>query len=171
MKLSAILIFLVSITHGQSILLKDNLRLTPNGKIIGQLEPGSEITVMEDEGDWVKISVEGYVWKASTSLGIEEAAQLEDLDLIIEDAIIAISGKHDSYNRKLRRELSSPDYSKYSELEFMVWAYMQSIWDRYENKYGTSGAEWRVFSEAARKFKLELSEVERIFQKVDNVVF
>ena len=92
-------------------------------------------------------------------------------ETIIKKAISATYGSSDSYHLKLRRELQNPNYSKYSKENFMIWAYMQSIWDEYETLYGVSGAENKVFESAANKFGKSKSQVITIFHKVDNKVF
>ena len=46
---------------------RENLRLSPNGTKIGELIQGAELKVLEDRGAWLKVQVEGWIWKESTS--------------------------------------------------------------------------------------------------------
>ncbi|GEM_PF-4033029 len=49
------------------------LRDGPNGKKIGTLMKGVEVDQTEKEGNWVKISVQGWVWKQAIEFGqVEE---------------------------------------------------------------------------------------------------
>ena len=45
----------------------ENLRIAPSGEVIGKLSAGTKITSIREEGNWVKIRVEGYIWKPSLS--------------------------------------------------------------------------------------------------------
>ena len=43
----------------------ENIRLTPNGDIIGIVIVGTKLNVLKEEGQWVKVQMEGYIWKPS----------------------------------------------------------------------------------------------------------
>ena len=43
----------------------ENFRSSPSGNILGKLNAGTSINVIKEEGNWVKVQVEGYVWKPS----------------------------------------------------------------------------------------------------------
>jgi hypothetical protein len=43
----------------------ENLRATPNGERIGQLEPGTRLRALSIRGDWREVEVEGWVWTRS----------------------------------------------------------------------------------------------------------
>lgn len=45
----------------------ENLRVLPNGAIIGELVQGTKLNIKEEKGNWVKVSVDGWIWKPSTS--------------------------------------------------------------------------------------------------------
>ena len=47
-----------------------NFRDAPNGNKIGGLNSGTKLDVLEQKGDWVKVSVEGWVYKPLTSNSI-----------------------------------------------------------------------------------------------------
>jgi len=47
---------------------RENLRLSPNGTKIGELIQGAQLKVLEDRGAWLRVQVEGWIWKESTSL-------------------------------------------------------------------------------------------------------
>jgi uncharacterized protein YgiM (DUF1202 family) len=38
-----------------------NVRANPGGEVIGQVEAGQEVTVLETDGDWVRIEG-GWIW-------------------------------------------------------------------------------------------------------------
>jgi hypothetical protein len=48
--------------------IRENLRLSPNGTKIGELLQEAELEVLEDRGAWLRVRVEGWIWKESTSL-------------------------------------------------------------------------------------------------------
>ncbi len=58
----------------------ENFRAEPNGTILGQLEPGTPLRVVAEEGNWLQVTVEGYVWTRSMQL-LDDG----DLDLIISE--------------------------------------------------------------------------------------
>lgn len=43
----------------------ENLRIAPSGAVIGKLNAGTKITSIQEEGNWVKVNVVGYIWKPS----------------------------------------------------------------------------------------------------------
>lgn len=45
----------------------ENLRDTPNGKKIGSLEKGTVMVVLKESPKWVKVRVEGWIWKGSVT--------------------------------------------------------------------------------------------------------
>ncbi len=45
----------------------ENFRSSPGGKIMGRLNGGTKLKVVSEEGQWVKVQVEGYVWKPSVT--------------------------------------------------------------------------------------------------------
>lgn len=45
----------------------ENLRDAPKGEKLGTLAQGTQMTVLETQGNWVKVSVEGWIWQASTT--------------------------------------------------------------------------------------------------------
>jgi uncharacterized protein YgiM (DUF1202 family) len=45
----------------------ENLRDAPKGERLGTLAQGTKMTVLETEGNWVKVAVQGWIWKASTT--------------------------------------------------------------------------------------------------------
>lgn len=46
---------------------QENIRLSPNGSIIGQVKKSTELTVLDKQGKWIKVAVIGWIWEASTS--------------------------------------------------------------------------------------------------------
>lgn len=44
---------------------EENLRAEPNGTVLGRLEPGTRVVVEGGEGNWTRVTLEGYVWTAS----------------------------------------------------------------------------------------------------------
>ncbi len=51
----------------------ENLRQTPNGKIIGKVEKGTSLVILEEQNKWLRVRLENgteaWIWKASTSGG------------------------------------------------------------------------------------------------------
>ncbi len=43
----------------------ENLRMSPSGNIIGKLNAGTKVTSIQEDGNWIKVRVEGYIWKPS----------------------------------------------------------------------------------------------------------
>ena len=46
---------------------RENFRLAPNGKKIGTLNHATKLKVIDKQGDWIKVNVEGWMYKPSTS--------------------------------------------------------------------------------------------------------
>lgn len=55
---------------------KENLRATPNGSKIGEIEQRAKLKVIDRKGDWIKVSVEGWIWKNSTTNNLEKIKKL-----------------------------------------------------------------------------------------------
>ena len=57
----------------------ENLRLEPNGSKIGTMSEGTEVDLIAQEGNWVRVRVEGWMWGPSLDGFIEEVGttQLE----------------------------------------------------------------------------------------------
>ncbi|MFH1734355.1 MAG: hypothetical protein ABIE92_06565, partial [bacterium] len=45
----------------------ENLRKAPNGEKIGEIFQATEMNVIEEKGEWVKVQIVGWVWSASTT--------------------------------------------------------------------------------------------------------
>ena len=43
----------------------ENLRIAPQGNIIGTLKSGTEAFVVEEQGNWLRIQITGWIWKDS----------------------------------------------------------------------------------------------------------
>ncbi len=43
----------------------ENLRAAPNGKIIAKAQGGTTVTVLERQGNWVKVELTGWIWDKS----------------------------------------------------------------------------------------------------------
>jgi len=63
---------------------KLNVRDNPEGKVIHQLEAGSMVEVLLDEGEWVKIGFEGGIGYAAKQY-ICFAQAKQEVRLVIED--------------------------------------------------------------------------------------
>lgn len=44
---------------------EENFRKTPNGTVLGQLDPGTPLTVVSRRGRWLEVDVEGWTWTRS----------------------------------------------------------------------------------------------------------
>jgi len=49
----------------QPVRVEENFRAEPNGTVLGQLSPGTLVQVVGTEGNWSRITVEGFVWTPS----------------------------------------------------------------------------------------------------------
>ncbi len=56
----------------------ENVRKEPNGEILGQLEPGTTLSVAGHRKPWVQVDVDGWVWARSL-----QVSPREGLDLIV----------------------------------------------------------------------------------------
>lgn len=59
---------LIDFAPGQVVYVKaatENLRATPNGEKVGTVDKGTEMTVIEDRGNWVKVRLQAWIWKPS----------------------------------------------------------------------------------------------------------
>lgn len=45
----------------------ENIRNSPNGEKFGELTKGAKLEVKEESGNWIKVSIDGWVWKPSTA--------------------------------------------------------------------------------------------------------
>lgn len=50
----------------------ENIRLAPKGDIIGIVVGGTKLNVLKEEGQWVKVRMEGYIWKPSITTDLTE---------------------------------------------------------------------------------------------------
>ncbi len=63
------LLLLSAVSQASELLVdpyREQLRSSPSGPRIGVIERGVKLKQLEQKGDWVKISVEGWMWKEST---------------------------------------------------------------------------------------------------------
>ncbi len=44
---------------------QENLRLQPNGEILGKLNSGTKCKVLDDNPKWMKVQITGWIWKES----------------------------------------------------------------------------------------------------------
>ncbi len=56
----------------------ENLRIEPNGALIGTLEPGVELRLIETRDTWVQAEIEGWVWARSL-----QVADQGELDVVV----------------------------------------------------------------------------------------
>ena len=63
-------LFLLNVCFAQNVYIKvqeENFRKKPNGEKIGILLKGTELKQIESDGEWIKVAVEGWIYKPSTS--------------------------------------------------------------------------------------------------------
>lgn len=56
--------------RGQEVFVQagtENLRDAPGGKKIGRLDKGTPMIVLQDSSNWVRVRVEGWIWKESVT--------------------------------------------------------------------------------------------------------
>ena len=56
---------------------KENLRKAPNGSKIGEIDQGVKLRILDKKGDWIKVSVEGWIWKKSTTSKLDQVKKLK----------------------------------------------------------------------------------------------
>lgn len=99
--------------HAENLIIdeyRENLRSSPSGSRIGVLHQGTRVNTLQEQGDWLKVSVEGWVWRGSTrkqQTSNKQAGQPKDTK-----AVSALN--------ILVPELLKKGYSK-EDLEEMVW--------------------------------------------------
>jgi len=54
-----------------------NFRINPNVEKIGSLLKNTKLEVIEEKGDWIKVRVEGWVWKPLTSSEVKQEISKE----------------------------------------------------------------------------------------------
>ncbi len=57
---------------------EENVRAAPNGTVLGQLREGAPMHVFQEQGDWLRAGVEGWIWMRSLQVHGEG-----DFDLIV----------------------------------------------------------------------------------------
>jgi len=50
---------------GARVRVEENFRRAPNDVVLARLTPGTPLTIVAREGNWVQVDLEGYVWLAS----------------------------------------------------------------------------------------------------------
>lgn len=60
-----------------SVRVEENFRRAPNDVVVARLNPGTPLTVVGTDGDWLEVDVEGWVWLASLQVSESE------LDLVV----------------------------------------------------------------------------------------
>lgn len=65
---------------GATVRVEENFRRAPNDVVVARLSPGTPLTVVGSDGDWLQVDVEGWVWL--TSLQASEG----ELDLVVSEA-------------------------------------------------------------------------------------
>ena len=56
---------------------KENLRKAPNGSKIGEIDQGVKLRILDKKGDWIKVSVEGWIWKKSTTSKLDQVKKTQ----------------------------------------------------------------------------------------------
>jgi hypothetical protein len=60
---------------------EENFRVEPNGAILGQLSPGTRLAIEGEQGGWLQVTLEGFVWTRSMHIRSEGG-----FDLVITEA-------------------------------------------------------------------------------------
>ena len=94
LSLSIFVLFFFTTIFGQSKqavlnVEKENIRIEPNGKKIGELTSDSQILILETKGDWVKIATTGWMWKKSLT-------ELKDQKIYIQASHILVKTKEEA---------------------------------------------------------------------------
>lgn len=91
----------------------ENFRNAPSGDIIGKLNSGTKLKIVGEEGQWVKVQVEGYVWKPSVTT---DPTQIEGFKI---HAFHILSETQAAAQSVLDKLNAGEDFSKLAE-EFSV---------------------------------------------------
>jgi len=86
-----------------------NFRDYPNGNKIGMLNLGTKLSVLEEKGDWVKVRIEGWVYKPLTSSVKHETVQSINYEIISQ---YTLSDIKKSYNIRLNNKVSEDVLTK-----------------------------------------------------------
>ena len=89
-------VFCISIVFGQTgkiTVNSENFRASPNGEKIGVLLKGAELKEIQSEGKWVKVTVEGWIYKPSTSFNTistitKTNKKSDDLQLLYDSGLL-----------------------------------------------------------------------------------
>ena len=104
---------------------EENLRSAPNGKKVGTLLQGSEGAVLDEQDNWVKIQVTGWIWKPSvtttrSSFGEGEYRALHILVKTREEAekILNLLKAGKDFSELAKQYSTSPSAQKGGDLGF-----------------------------------------------------
>lgn len=78
--LASLLLAIPAELVGQSratVVVEENFRRAPNEVVVARLNPGTSLSVVDREGDWLEVDVEGWVWLNSLQMSDDE------LDLVV----------------------------------------------------------------------------------------
>ncbi|MDZ7260876.1 MAG: peptidylprolyl isomerase [candidate division KSB1 bacterium] len=103
----------------------ENLRLTPNGEILGQLTKGTELEVLEKQGKWVRVQLTGWMWEASLTADKDEilGPRYRALHIVVptrtqaEEALNQIRGGTD-FSELAKKISIGPEASKGGDLGY-----------------------------------------------------
>lgn len=68
----------ISAQEAARVRVEENFRRVPNGEVLAVLEPGTPLRVLDRNGDWVHVALEGWVWTRSLQVDAREG-----LDLVV----------------------------------------------------------------------------------------
>ena len=105
----------------------ENFRLEPKGDKIGVLEKGTSVIVLEDSRNWVKVRVEGWIWKDSLTdskvavyAGDYRAAQIVVSQLSTAEDIIAQLKKGGNFAELAAKHSIGPTAKKGGDLGYFA---------------------------------------------------
>jgi foldase protein PrsA len=104
---------------------EENLRSAPNGKKLGALSEGTEMSILVEKGDWVKVQITGWIWKASLTASKPASAkgQLRALHILVEtreeaDAVLKLIESGKDFTEVAKNKSTSPSAVKGGDLGY-----------------------------------------------------
>ncbi len=63
----------------------ENIRIEPNGTIIGEILSGNEVKVLEKKPNWIKVQISGWIWEKSltSDLTMVEGYQIRASHILV----------------------------------------------------------------------------------------
>ncbi len=88
---------------------RENIRISPNGKKIGELFGGVKVKILENKTDWVKVQFTGWIWKNSLTSDIK---QVEGFTIRVSHILVSTEAEARQILEKLKSGASFEQLAK-----------------------------------------------------------